>query len=259
MRVGDLEVLPVLDGSRDVPVEVLLNQVPHARWLTPEGLMSVQMGGYLLRSAERVVLVDTGFGGGTLLESLAALGLQPSDVTDVVLTHLHFDHIGWTSDGTAPTFPRATYRCDARDWQHFVVEEHDEYMRDLVGAMAPKDRLAPVAGQLELFEGDTALAPGIDLRGAPGHTPGSTIVVLSSGAERAMLLGDVVHCPAEMMSQDWEMLADVDPQAAGRTREALAKELEGSGTLVGAAHFPGLRMGRLLSSEVGGRDWAYQS
>jgi glyoxylase-like metal-dependent hydrolase (beta-lactamase superfamily II) len=259
MRLGELEILPVLDGAMDVPVDVMLNQVPHARWLTPEGLMPVQMGGYLVKSGARVILVDTGFGQGTLLASLAGLGVQPAQVTDVVLTHLHFDHIGWASDGTTSTFPSATYRCDVRDWQHFVVEEHDEYMRDLIGAMTPKDRLMPVVGQLELFEGDTALAPGVDLRAAPGHTPGSTVVVLSSGTDRAMLLGDVVHCPAEMMSQDWEMLADVDPHAAARTREALAKEIEGSGTLVGAAHFPGLRMGRLLSSGSGERDWAYQS
>ena len=255
MRLGELEVLPVLDGAMDVPADVILNQVPHERWLTPEGLMTVQMGGYLVRTGDRRILVDTGFGQGDLLRSLAALGVQPSDVTDVVLTHLHFDHVGWTSDGSRATFPRATYRCDARDWQHFVVEESDEYMRDVIGAMAPKDRLAPVVDQLELYEGDTGLAPGVDLRSAPGHTPGSTVVVLSSGDERAMLLGDVVHCPAEMLSGEWEMLADVDAAAAAQTREALARELEGTSTLVGAAHFPGLRMGRLLT----GRDWAYQS
>jgi hypothetical protein len=62
-----------------------------------------------------------------------------------------------------------------------------------------------------------------------------------------------------MLSEDWEMLADVDSAAAIRTREALARELEGTGTLLGAAHFPGLRMGRLLSTEAGRRDFAYQA
>ncbi|MFN2538969.1 MAG: MBL fold metallo-hydrolase [Mycobacteriales bacterium] len=249
--------MPVLDGAPDVPPEVILNKVPEHRWLTPDGLLPVPTGGYLIRTGDRRILVDTGWGLGELLTGLAEHGVQPADVTDVVLTHLHFDHIGWTSNGRRPTFPHATYRCDARDWQHYVVEEHDEYMREMVGAMAPKDRLAPVTGQLELFEGDNQLAPGVDLRSAPGHTPGSTIVVLSSGKERAMLLGDVVHCPAEMFSDDWQMFADVDAQAAARTREALARELEGTGTLIGAAHFPGLRMGRLLSGAAAERDWAW--
>ncbi len=255
MKIGDLEILPVLDGALDVPADVILNKVPHDRWLTPEGLMSVQMGGYLVRVGDRRILVDTGFGNGDLLTNLEALGTPAHEITDVLLTHLHFDHIGWTSDGEKPTFPGATYRCDSRDWQHYVVEEHDEYMRDLVGALAPKDRLGPVTQQLELYEGDGNLAPGVDLRSAPGHTPGSTVVVLSGDGERAMLMGDVVHCPAELLSEDWEMHADVDPKAAAAVREAFAKELEGTDTLIGAAHFPGLRMGRLLT----GRDWAYQS
>jgi glyoxylase-like metal-dependent hydrolase (beta-lactamase superfamily II) len=259
VKIGDLEVLPVIDGALDVPVEVMLNKVPDAHWLSEDGQLPVQMGAYLIRTGDRRVLVDAGFGMGTLLDSLRELGHSPDDITDVVLTHLHFDHIGWTSDCTTATFPNATYRCDARDWQYYVVDGNDEYMRDLVGAPSPAERLAPVERQLELYEGDTGLAPGVDLRSAPGHTPGSTIVVLSSGEERAMLLGDVLHCPAEMLSEDWEMLADVDSAAAIRTREALARELEGTGTLLGAAHFPGLRMGRLLSTEAGRRDFAYQA
>jgi glyoxylase-like metal-dependent hydrolase (beta-lactamase superfamily II) len=263
MRLGDLTIDPLLDGQLDVPAEVMLNQTPHERWLTPEGLLSVQMGGYLIRTGERVIVVDCGFGAsadpaqGRFLDSLAEHGLAPQDVTDVVLTHLHFDHIGWTTDGEKATFPTETYRCDQRDWDHYVVQEHEEYMRDMVGALTPRARLAPAESQFETYVGDTPLAPGVDLRSAPGHTPGSTIVVLSGGGEKAMLLGDVLHCPAEMLSEDWEMLADVDAKAAARTREALAKELQGSGVLLGAAHFPGLRMGRLLSTEANGRDWAY--
>jgi glyoxylase-like metal-dependent hydrolase (beta-lactamase superfamily II) len=262
MRLGELEILPVLDGQLDVPADVMLNQTPHARWLTPEGLLTVQMGGYLIRSGDRLLLVDTGFGPssgagqGQLLVSLAALGHQPEDITDVVLTHLHFDHVGWTTDGQQATFPNATYRCDARDWDYYVTEEHEEYLREMVGALPARQRLLPAEKQVELFEGDCSLAPGVDARSAPGHTPGSTIVVLSSGQERAMLLGDVVHCPAEMFSQDWEMYADVDAAAAARTREALAREVEGSGVLLGAAHFPGLQFGRLLTA-AGSRDWNY--
>jgi glyoxylase-like metal-dependent hydrolase (beta-lactamase superfamily II) len=257
MQIGDLEVLPVLDGSMDIPTDVMFERpVPH-RWLTPEGMLPVQMGAYLVRTGDRRILVDAGLGHGTLIESLAGHGLTPGDVTDVVLTHLHFDHIGWSSDGERATFPNATYRCDARDWQYYVVDENDEYMRDMVGAMTPKQRLSPVESQLELYEGDTPLAPGVDLRSAPGHTPGSTLVVLSGSGQRALLVGDVLHCPAELLSEDWEVLADVDGKAAARTREALARELEGTDDLIGAAHFPGLRFGRLISSAASERDWAW--
>jgi hypothetical protein len=69
---------------------------------------------------------------------------------------------------------------------------------------------------------------------------------VSSGAEKAMLLGDVVHCPVELVEDDWEALFDVDPVLARQTREELARELEGTGVQLAAAHFPGLEFGRLL-------------
>ena len=62
----------------------------------------------------------------------------------------------------------------------------------------------------------------------PGHTPGSTTLVLSSGTERIMFLGDVVHCPIQLEEDEWSALFDVDPELAKRTRNALARELEGS-------------------------------
>ena len=71
-----------------------------------------------------------------------------------------------------------------------------------------------------------------------------------------MLLGDVVHCPAELLSDDWEMIGDVDKQLAQRTREALARELEGSDIPAAATHFPGLKFGRLLTAE-GRRQWTF--
>jgi glyoxylase-like metal-dependent hydrolase (beta-lactamase superfamily II) len=89
---------------------------------------------------------------------------------------------------------------------------------------------------------------------APGHTPGSTIMVISSGTERALLLGDVVHCPVELLDDEWAGMGDVDPDLAKRTRNALARELEGTDVPAAAAHFPGLQFGKLLAAR-GKRQW----
>jgi hypothetical protein len=78
--------------------------------------------------------------------------------------------------------------------------------------------------------------------------------VLSSGASRAVLLGDVVHCPVELVEDEWASLGDVDPELAKRTKVALARELEGTDTPVAGPHFPGMRFGRLLAGE-GRRLW----
>ena len=78
--------------------------------------------------------------------------------------------------------------------------------------------------------------------------------MLSSGTARGILLGDVVHCPVELVDDEWGSLGDVDPALARRTKLALAMELEGGDVPVAGAHFPGMRFGRLLPGE-GLRSW----
>ena len=259
MQLGALEIVPVHDGSFRVPADGLLNRAPHADWLDDDGLLQIDLGGYLVRADGRLLLIDLGMGpvdepNGQLLNSLARLGLAPADITDVLLTHLHFDHIGWAGDGKGGAmFPNATYRCHAADWDWFVgPDAHPDEFR-FPGMPGAEDLLAPIADRVETWTGEETIARGVDVRPAPGHTPGSSLVVLSSGAERAVLLGDVIHCPGELVEDEWTMVADVDPVLAAQTREALARELDGSDALIGAAHLPGLRFGRLLP----GRSWTY--
>jgi glyoxylase-like metal-dependent hydrolase (beta-lactamase superfamily II) len=258
LTIGDLEIVPVIDGAAVVDAHAMYRSgpegyrgrdegdwQPHRDLLDDQGRVELTFGGFLIRGAgDRLLLVDGGVGadphpmgitGGRLLDSLAGLGIAPDDVTDVVFTHLHFDHIGWASHQGRAVFPRAVYRCDVRDWQHFYGTDDDA-----------TERLAPIEAQVELWDGDVSLAPGVDTRRAAGHTPGSALVVLSSGSERALLLGDAVHCAVELLDDEWGGIADVDPVLAQRTRNALARELEGTDVPVAAAHFPGLSFGRVL-------------
>jgi glyoxylase-like metal-dependent hydrolase (beta-lactamase superfamily II) len=263
LHVGDARIDAVADGTMVVRGEEVLRRPGYAdAWdahrslLNDDGELELTVGGFLVRTGDRRVLVDAGLGpirrgdmqGGALLDGLAALGVGPADITDVVLTHLHFDHVGWTTSKGRIVFPRATYRCHEADWAHFVSSADAD-----PGAVR---KLSPLTGQLALFTDGATLAPGVDARSAPGHTPGSTIVVLSSGAARSMLLGDVAHCPFELTEPDWEALFDVDPALARRTREALARELEGTDVPAAAAHFPGMRFGRLVSAS-GARRWTF--
>jgi glyoxylase-like metal-dependent hydrolase (beta-lactamase superfamily II) len=272
VRIGEIDIAPVRDGVAFVEPSSAYggafgtrpkrppegpqkgggteDWAPHRDLLTADGKVELALGGFLVRSGERVVLVDTGaaisrdnWTAGRLLDELAAIGVSTGDVTDVVLTHLHWDHVGWTTRHGEIVFENAVYRCDERDWAHFVGPDE--------GATR---KLSPLAGRLEPWRGSGSLLPGIDTLAAPGHTPGSTVIVVSSGSERAMLLGDVVHCPVELLDEEWAGIADVDPALARRTRVALARELEGTDVPVAASHFPGLRFGRLLTGE-GGRSW----
>jgi glyoxylase-like metal-dependent hydrolase (beta-lactamase superfamily II) len=279
MKVGTLEILPVFDSMAAFPPAQLYrlggatagrglsedDWRRHPDLLNADGQFELYLGGYLIRGAgDRIVLVDLGFGPepfeptadaippdfptfsrGVMLESLGALGYRAEDVTDVVLTHLHYDHIGWSTVEGQAVFSRATYRCAAADWSHFFGSDR-----------RVTRSLGPIEARFEQWDGDTTLASGIDLRMTPGHTPGSTTIVLSSGTERLVLLGDVVHCPVELLDVEWAGLGDVDPALALKTREALARELEGAQVTVGAAHFPGLAFGRLLRGQSE-RRWTY--
>jgi len=276
MNVGELVVIPVFDGvSSEDPTEFYRlthdsdqrgfradDWLPYSDLLSATGRLDHAYGGYVVRTADRVVLIDAGVGpgqigpfgpsqrvirGGALLESLAGLGIDPGEFTDVVFTHLHPDHYGWAVEDDGKLFPNAVFRCHALDWDYFVVRPGSA----LSGFSAT---LPALADRLETWDGDGPLLPGIDARLAPGHTPGSSILVLSSGTSRALLLGDVVHCPVELLDDEWASLGDVDAALARRTKVALARELEDSGVPAAGGHFPGLRFGRLLSGQ-GRRQW----
>jgi len=256
MRVGELEILPVIDGVARLPIsEPFLGMpaeawAPHRQFLNADGMLELALGGFLLRGNGRVALIDTGvgamsglFAGGAFLDHLASYGVAPDDVTDVLFTHLHFDHVGWATQQGRVVFEQATYRCDERDWGHFVGPDP--------GATR---KLSPLADRMSFWSSGGPVLPGLDAMITPGHTPGSTVFVVSDRNERAMLLGDVVHCPVELLDEEWAGMGDVDPELAKRTKLALAKELEGSTAHISAAHFPGLQFGKLLAGN-GKRQW----
>ncbi|HEY2195500.1 MAG TPA: MBL fold metallo-hydrolase [Actinomycetospora sp.] len=253
MRVGDLEIVPIVDGTgRENAREVL--SVPGAdRWachpeqLDAHGDLVLTLGGFLLRTGDRTVLVDAGVGrihndhyaGGGFLDALAATGTTPDEVTDVVFTHLHFDHVGWATSRSEVVFPRATYRVHEADWAHFVDAADAD-----PGAVR---KLAPLRERLEPFAVEHTLAAGLDARPTPGHTPGSTTYVVSSRGERALLIGDVAHSVVELAEPDWQAVFDVDPLAAQAMRNRLVDEVTDTADLVAPGHLPGLAFGRVVT------------
>ncbi|MGE0730107.1 MAG: MBL fold metallo-hydrolase [Acidimicrobiia bacterium] len=269
--VGDIQLTGVIDGEgRFQPTKTFRSSTPemwaqHQDLLDADGMLPFTMGAFLVRTGDRNILVDSGLGdatvmgiaGGKMLENLASIGLGAGDITDVLYTHLHTDHIGWSTVDGSPTFPNATHRCHAKEWQHFMVDTKDVDEVYAGSVNAPRNafhHLNSVLGRFETFDADGPLLPGIDVQHAPGHTPGSTVVIISSGTERAMLLGDAVHCPVQLLESEWGALFDLDVDLARRTRNALAAELEDSGTTVGFSHVPHLTPGRVITAE-GRRRW----
>lgn len=260
MRIGGIDIQAIRDGSTWEPADSMLTRPGvsdpwscHPEVVDEHGRIVMEVGGFLIRTADRKILVDAGLGtiqkgrhqGGAFLRSLAETGTAVEDVTDVVFSHLHYDHVGWSTQKGRVVFPNATYRVHEDDWNHFVESD-----QALEGAVR---KLSPLREQLELFSADTTLAPGLDTRHTPGHTPGSTVYIVSDQGRRALLLGDAVHTVAELAEPDWHSLIDQNPAQASENRNAIADEVCDTADLVTAAHFPDFGFGRVVTTEQGRR------
>ena len=220
----------------------------HAEAFTLDGHLEFPVGAFLVRSRDRVVLVDAGAGprdswmkSGMLLQNLRELGVATTDITDVVYTHLHWDHIGWASQKGDATFGRARHHCHEADWNHFYGRQP--------GATK---RLKPIESRFEFWSSDRTVVPGVDVVHAPGHTPGSSVVVVSGSKSKVALLGDVVHCPFQLSDSEVGFVSDFDPGLAALTRGAIARELEDQGIESTGAHFPNMSFGRMFDAD---RKW----
>ena len=252
VRVGDIELVPLSDGTCKMTQEfyVGLDFATHQELLADDGLVHIPVGCFLLRTGGTTVLIDAGLGdvdvgwgrGGELPAALRAAGASPEDIDAVVCSHLHIDHIGWLVVDGAPYFPNAVVRYGMADWQEFVTgADTDDRGRHIMEVLAAAGRLDPLDGDMQ------PITRGLTARHTPGHTLGHYGFVVSSGEERAVLLGDAVECPLQLEEPVFHTLSDVDPALAERTREALWRELEGTDVAVTAAHFPGLQFGRVLA------------
>ena len=229
-------------------------------------------GCYLLRSQGRTILVDTGlgskatnpgavnlFGGGIdgqLLAELHTAGVRPEEVDTVFLTHCHPDHVGWNlsqgGTGPRPTFPRARYVVHQTDWATFKqpkvqAETRFSFWEQTLG---PLETL----GVLDLLPGERALTSEITAIPTPGHTPGHMSLVIVSGGQRALIMGDVAVHPAQVTETDWPMAQDMDQPLAAQCRREVFDRVEAEHMPLVVCHFPGPGFGHLVRVD-GRRYW----
>lgn len=253
MQIGEIEVVPVNDGEGKLPMSYIpsLDWKAHVQLLDSEGNFPIALGCFLIKTGDKNILVDAGLGpvsfppfrGGDLPGNLAKAGVTPGDIDMVIITHLHVDHIGWLVQNEQPYFPKATIRFGERDLDQFIrAENPDQFAKPVIDILNP-------TGRIETVHGDDAVAPGVNVLQTPGHTLGHVSVVVSSGDQRAFLLGDAMACPAQLENAEWAAMSDIDPKLSSRSREALYKEMESPGSVAVASHFPDLAFGRVLRGQ----------
>jgi glyoxylase-like metal-dependent hydrolase (beta-lactamase superfamily II) len=278
-NIGDVEIARIVevDGFVD-DISMLLPDatpeylqkfgwlVPH--FATPEGKMIISFQCFVLRSKGRSVMIDTCIGADrdrefpvftnmqtTFLEDLAAAGFPHESITDVLCTHLHFDHVGWNTrkvDGKwVPTFPHARYYFGRKEFQHW------KFLRDTNGYHHMehlKDAIDPVmeAGLVEFIEPDFRLTDEVALISTPGHTPGHVSVLIESRGQSAVITGDMMHNPIQIAVPGTEARFDMDKTQAAQTRCGFIERFNNTPTLVIGSHFSDPSAGHIVPD---GKAW----
>jgi glyoxylase-like metal-dependent hydrolase (beta-lactamase superfamily II) len=272
-RVGDVEIARIVEvyGFED-DISMLLpdatpQYVQQFGWLiphfaTPAGKMIISFQCFVLRSKGRTAMIDTCIGNdrkrefevfcnmqNSFLEDLGSAGFPAEQVTDVLCTHLHFDHVGWNTrlvDGKwVPTFPQARYLFGRQEWDHW------KHLRETGGYHHMdhlQDSIDPIlaAGLEEFIDADFRLTDEVSLIATPGHTPGHVSVLIESRGERAVITGDLMHSPIQIAIPATEGRFDMDKPQAARTRCDFVRRFCDTGTLVIGSHFPEPRAGHIV-------------
>ena len=293
-KIGSVKVTQVVEFSvvasdlDGLVEEATPEAVAQIGWLHPDYAnehhqLEWSVHTYIVDTGSSVIVVDTGCGNGKsaplmpawshldtdFLERFAESGYSLDQVTHVLTTHLHLDHVGWNTrdqDGTwVPTFPNARYTYVADEFNyHQGIAEGAEITADLAGAkvydgadpdihqqtqLVFAESFQPCldAGLVDLVPVDHQVTDEVRYYSTPGHTKSHHSVMIESGGERAFITGDFIHHPCQIARPDWKSHGDFDrAENAARRAEFMATYAD-TDLLVLGTHFTGTSAGRIVT------------
>ncbi|MGY4516267.1 MBL fold metallo-hydrolase [Lysobacter sp. HA18] len=252
IAVGALKLTSLRDAQFNAPNDgkvfgVDVGAAPVTKFLAarnlPTDVIPLSVDALLVRGIPgHVVLLDTGVGpraGGVLLKSLAQAGVSPSQITDVLITHSHSDHVGGlvNSDGKS-AFPRASIRMTDAEWTWFK------------GQVDNKPLVDAIASQVKTYAPGDTVVPDIVSVPFKGHTPGHVGYRIGSGRSSVLDIGDTAHSSAVSLGHpEWTMGFDSDPVVGRQTRATELGVLAKDHTLIFSPHFPYPGTGRVVRTQ----------
>ncbi|GAB4065139.1 MBL fold metallo-hydrolase [Ancylobacter sonchi] len=266
VQVGEIDVLVISDGVLPLPTKMLghnADSAARAAWLKdmflPPDAFDWSLNVVLVHSGDQTILIDAGLGldpdlnlprAGQLVKRLASAGIDLASVTDIVLTHMHMDHIGGllvdgVKDRLRPDLRIHVAAAEVKFWEapDFTHVDMPPGFPDALRSAAT--RFAnEYRSQLRLFDDQHEVAPGVVVHRTGGHTPGHSVVRLASGDDRLTFAGDAVFTVG-FDHPDWHNGFEHDPEEAARVRVRLLTELAATGEQLVATHLPFPSVGRV--------------
>ena len=259
VRVGEIDVLVISDGVLPLPTAMLghnADPAVRAGWLDdmflPQDAFDWSLNAVLVRSGGQTILIDAGLGldpdlnlprAGQLTKRLEAAGIDLGSVTDIVLTHMHMDHVGGllvegVKERLRPDLRIHVAAAEVKFWESpdFSRVSMPPGFPDALRAAA-KRFTEEYRSHLRLFDEEQAVAPGVVATRTGGHTPGHCVVRVASGNDRLMFAGDAVFAVG-FEHPDWYNGFEHDPEEAARVRVRLLRELAETGAQLVATHLP---------------------
>ena len=269
-QLGTGRLLTVSDGNLVLPGDFVFDGMPEPELasilaalridrqrLTPECNVTLWQDG------EQTVLFDVGAGpdfmqsAGALQGNLEAAGITPEQVTAVVFTHAHPDHIwGLLDEFDEPAFPEARYLMGRAEWDYWwdpATVESIGAERQLF-ALGARRRMEVIEDRIERFEDGDEILPGLAAILTPGHTPGHMAFELRQGQAAALIVGDAIgNDHVAFARPGWEASSDQDPELGAKTRVALMDRLVQEQMPVIGFHLSQGGMGHVERAEDGYR------
>jgi glyoxylase-like metal-dependent hydrolase (beta-lactamase superfamily II) len=256
MQVGSFELTSLSDGYTLMDHRILAGDQELINILTraahlPDGPIKLSVNAFLVNTGDALILIDSGAGNlmlpsmGRLPESLAAAGVDPALVDQVLITHMHGDHVGGTvTPDRKMLFPNAVVRMGRADYTFWTSEaEMDRAQERKVRFVASRLAASVYGERMQPFDPGAQIVPGIRALDTAGHTPGHSSYLIESGDRRVLATGDLLHAaPVQFSRPEITVDYDSDHAIARRMRRRILDQAIAEDWLLAIPHapFPGL-------------------
>ena len=260
IRVGRFTVTALNDGHVDMPFNYFTGREPGEVEASAKRLAMAQPGGlrlsfnqFLIDDGSQRVLIDTGPAGtfgetGRLPNGLEQLGLKPSDIGAVILTHMHLDHISGLVVGGKKVFSDAEVYVDRRDLAYWTDQGRRASAPEFLhSSFDAAQKVASLYPGLNSIDGEREIVSGISIVDLAGHTPGHVGVRISDAGDSLIMTSDMLFHPAvHPEASDIGFVFEQDPAAARTMRERFLPQAYDEKALIASTHMPFPGLGRVI-------------